>query len=302
MCTVAGAEVSGFNGEGLPADESWLYLPSGLALDPDGRLCIADFNNQRVRCLAGGTLVTVAGTGIHEYSTPGVPMVQTPFDNPIEAQWHDGRLTVLPAHESRVVREDAMGNLEIIAGTGDEGYTGDGGPAVDATFAQPCGFTWGNDGSLWIADTLNGALRRVDEAGIVSTVVSGLAGVQRVRPGEGDHVIVTDTYAGRVLDVSPEGDVTVLGEGFELPWSATLAWDGAIYVTSSGENRIFRLVDGEVELVAGTGEAGFSGDGGPATEARFSWPADTLLLDDGTLVVADMQNGRVRTIGGVATP
>ena len=54
--------------------------------------------------------------------------------------------------------------------------------------------------------------------------------------------------------------------------------------------------------VAGTGVKGFSGDGGPATEARFSWPADTLLLDDGTLVVADMQNGRVRTIGGVATP
>jgi len=302
VCTLAGADVSGFNGEGLPAPESWLYLPSGLATDPDGRLCVVDFNNQRVRCFDAGRLVTVAGNGVHEYSVPGASMLATSFDNPIDAVWQAGHLTVLPAHESRLVQADDAGNVTIIAGTGDEGYTGDGGPATEATFDQPCGFTYAGDGSLWIADTLNGALRRVDEAGIVSTVVSGLAGVQRVRPGEGDHVIVADTYAGRVIDVSPAGEVTVLAEGFLYPWSATLAWDGAVYVTSSGENRIFRIVDGEVEDVAGTGEPGFSGDGGPATEARFSWPADTLLLDDGTLVVADMQNARVRAIPGVATP
>lgn len=303
VCTGAGGEFSGFNGEGLPAPESWLYLPSGLTLDLEGRPCVVDFNNQRVRCWQAGRLVTVAGNGMHEYSWPGSPVLESPLENPIDAQWSPaGLLTVLPAHESRVIQVDDAGIVQLIAGTGDEGYTGDGGPAGEATFNQPCGFTYAGDDSLWIADTLNGALRRVDAEGIVQTIVSGLAGVQRVRPGEGDHVIVADTFAGRVLDVSPEGEVRVLAEGFVYPWSATLAWDGAIYVTSSGEHRIFRLRSGEVELVAGTGEAGFAGDGGPAVDAQFSWPADTLLLQDGTLLVADMQNGRVRTIGGVADP
>lgn len=302
VCTVAGAEMSGFNGEGLPAVESWLYLPSGLALDPDGRPCVVDFNNLRVRCLDAGRLETVAGNGLHETAIPGLSMVETPLDNPIDAQWHEGRLAVLPAHESRLVAEDEDGAVIVLAGSGEEGYSGDGGPATEAAFAQPCGFTFAGDGSVWIADTQNGAVRRIDADGLVATVLSGLPGVQRVRPGEGDHVLVADTYGGRVLDVSPAGEVEVLAEGFLYPWSATLAWDGAVYVTSSGEHRVYRVRDGETELVAGTGEGGFSGDGGRAIDARLSWPADTLLLDDGTLLVADMQNGRVRSIGGVATP
>ncbi len=301
ICTLAGADVVGFNGEGLPAPESWLYLPSALTLNPEGEPCIVDFNNNRLRCLEAGTLVTVAGNGSHEYSVPGAPLLETPIENPIDALWDaDGRLLLLPTHESRVVAADPDGKLVVIAGTGDEGYTGDGGPATEATFAQPGGIAVSDDGALWIADTLNGAVRRVGLDGVVTTVLAEVPGVQRVRPGMDGHVLVADAFAGRVLDLAPDGTSTLLGEGYRYPWSARLGHDGAVYVASSGDHQVFRLVDGEEELVAGSGEAGFSGDGGPAVDASLSWPADTLLLADGTLLIADMQSGRVRSVAGVA--
>ena len=303
ICTVAGGDVVGFNGEGLPAPESWLYLPSALTENPAGEPCIVDFNNQRVRCLSAGRLVTVAGNGFHDYSTPGTPILTTSMDNPIDAAWSaSGQLVILPVHESRVIAADEDGNVTLLAGTGDEGYTGDGGLATAATFAQPSGFALTDDGALWIADTLNGAVRRVDADGIVETVLADLPGVQRVRPGAENHVLVADSFGGRVLDLAPDGAMIVLGEGYAYPWSARLGWDGAIYVASSGESRVYRLVEGQNELVAGSGESGFSGDDGPATDARLAWPADTLLLPDGTLLIADMQNGRLRAVAGVAEP
>ncbi len=297
-CTVAGAGVSGFNGEGLPAPEAWLYLPSGLALDPDGAPCVVDFNNMRVRCLADGRLVTRAGSGVHEYSTPGAPWLQSPLENPMDATWApDGRLTVLPVHEHRVLVDDGAGRVEVYAGTGEQGYSGDGGPAVQATFSEPCGMAWAADESLWIADTLNGAVRRVDADGIVTTVVADVPGVQRVRPGAGDEVLVVDAFGGRVLAAWPDGGTEVLAEGLEYPWSAVYGPDGALVVAEGGASRVVRIDGAAVEPVFGTGEVGDDGDGGPATAARLSWPADLLFLPDGTLLVADMQAGRVRAVG-----
>lgn len=297
VCTVAGTGQSGWNGEGLAAVDSWLYLPTGLARAPDGRVCVVDFNNLRVRCLEAGRLVTVAGNGAHEYSVPGAPLRESPLENPMDAEWSaDGRLTILAVHESRVIQADEAGRVTVIAGTGEEGYAGDGGPALEADFAQPCGFTWAADGSLWIADTLNGAVRRVGPDGVVQTVLGGLDGVQRVRPGEGDEVLVTDTFGGRVLAVGPEGEMRVLGEGLSYPWSARLGPDGAVYVAASGTHQVVRLVDGAAEVLVGTGTPGDGGDDGPALEAELSWPADVLVTDDGLLWVADMQNGKVRTV------
>lgn len=297
VCTVAGAGQLGWNGEGLSALDSWLYLPTGLALDPGGRPCVVDFNNMRVRCLDAGRLVTVAGSGAHEYSVPGATLTESPLENPMDAAWSpDGRLTILAVHESRIIREDEAGRVEVIAGTGEEGYGGDGGPAIEADFAQPCGFAWAGDGSLWIADTLNGAVRRVDTDGVVHTVLGELSGVQRVRPGEGDEVLVTDTLGGRVLAVDPAGSARTIVEGLSYPWSARLGPDGAVYVAASGTHQIVRVADGAAEVIVGTGVPGSHGDGGPALDAELSWPADVLVTDDGLLLIADMQNAKVRSV------
>ncbi|MSQ02408.1 MAG: hypothetical protein EXR71_11045 [Myxococcales bacterium] len=297
ICTVVGDGSSGWNGEGLLAPDSWLYLPTGLALDPDGRPCVVDFNNFRVRCIDAGRLVTVAGNGQHLYSEPGALLAASPIENPMDIEWSpDGRLTILPVHESRVIRDDGTGRVELVAGTGDEGFAGDGGPAVDANFGQPCGIAYGADGSLWIADTQNGAVRRVGADGIIETVLDDVPGVQRVRPGAGDEMLVVDAFAGRVLAVDAEGSRRVLAEGLSYPWSARLGPDGALYVANSGAHEVLRIEDGQAAAIVGTGVAGFSGDGGPAVDATLSWPSDLLFLPDGRMLISDMQNGRVRSV------
>ncbi len=296
VCTVAGNGLSGFTGEGEPATTSALYLPSAVVLDPDGRACFVDYNNMRVRCLDAGRLVTVAGNGEHGWSIPGASALTTPLENPIDAAYSpEGRLTILATHESRVIQIDDDGLVVVIAGSGEEGYTGDGGPALQAAFGQPAGIAWASDGALWIADTLNGAVRRVGTDGIVETVLAGLDGVMRVRASSAGAVLVTDSLGGRVLRVDPDGNSETLAEGLDIPWSAREDGSG-ILVAESGGNRLLRVEDGEVEVFAGTGEGGFAGDGGPPEAAEFNWPADALRLDDGAILVADMQNARVRVV------
>lgn len=296
VCTVAGTGLSGFNGEGHAATASALYLPSALLPDAEGRACVVDYNNMRVRCLDAGRLVTVVGNGEHGWSIPGASALTTPLENPIDATLSpEGRLTVLATHESRVIQLDEEGLVEVIAGSGEEGYSGDGGPALEAAFGQPGGIAWATDGALWVADTLNGAVRRVGTDGFVETVLGGLAGVMRVRPSTEGAVLVSDSLGGRVLRLAADGTVETLAEGLDIPWSAREDGTG-ILVAESGGNRLLRVEGGEVEVLAGTGEGGFSGDGGPAEEATFQWPADMLRLDDGSILVADMQNARVRVL------
>jgi len=296
VCTVAGSGLSGFTGEGEPATTSALYLPSAVLLDPDGRACVVDYNNMRVRCLDAGRLVTVAGNGEHGWSIPGESALSTPLENPIDATYSpEGRLTILATHESRVIQIDEDGLVEVIAGSGEEGYTGDGGPALGAAFGQPSGIAWASDGALWIADTLNGAVRRVGTDGIVETVLAGVDGVMRVRASTAGAVLVSDSLGGRVLRLDPAGNSETLAEDLDIPWSAREDGSGVL-VAESGANRVLRVERGEVEVLAGTGEGGFSGDGGPAEEAEFNWPADMLRLDDGSILVADMQNARVRVL------
>lgn len=287
---MAGTGDLGFNGEGLPAPLSWLYLPSAVLLDPERRLVIVDYNNMRVRHLDDARLVTIVGNGGHEYSTPGAEALATDLENPVDAAYGpDGLLHVLPAHESRLIQVDTSGLIQVVVGTGEEGYTGDGGPALGATLYQAQGFCFDSTGAIWIADTLNGAIRRVAD-GTIDTVLAGLGGPQRVRCGHG-RVLATDTFSGRIIEFSEESlEFEVIAEGLSYPWSAVPTAEGWI-AASSGSHEILDQ-DG---VLAGSGEAGFSGDGDPALDAQLSWPADVFPVDDG-FYVADMQNARVRFV------
>ncbi len=275
----------------MPAPLSWLYLPSAVLLDPDGRLVIVDYNNMRVRRLDDGLLTTLVGSGGHEFSTPGADALATDLENPVDAAYGpDGLLYVLPAHESRLIQVDTSGLIQVVVGTGEEGYTGDGGPALEATLDQAQGFCFDSTGAIWIADTLNGAIRRVVD-GTIETVLEGLGGPQRVRCGHG-RVLATDTFSGRIIEFSEESlEFAVIAEGLSYPWSAVPTADGWI-AASSGSHEILDQ-DG---VLAGTSEGGSSGDGGPALDAQLSWPADILPVDGG-FYVADMQNARVRFVG-----
>lgn len=296
-----GTGVSGYNGGGTVATETWLYLPITVEFAPDGAPLIVDYNNNVIREIRDGIAVTVAGNSLHDYSVFGAEALDSPLENPIDAQYGpDGLLYILPSHESRLIRVDEAGQMELVFGTGDEGYTGDGGPALLATFAQPSAFDIDDDGVVWVADTLNGALRRIGTDGVVSTALAGLEAPQRVR-AYGAEVFVTDTLAGTILRYDPATTLSEVAiDGLATPWGFEVGPDGAWYVADSGNAQVLRVVDGVREAIAGTGEAGFGGDEGPATGAMLHWPSDVAIGDSGEVFITDMQNARVRVISAKA--
>lgn len=300
ICTVMGTGQMGYNGGGNDALDTWLYLPTTVEIAPDGAVLVVDFNNNVLRELRDGLAVTVAGNGFHEYAIPGANALASPLENPIDARYGpDGMLYILSPHESRLIRVDDAGIIEVVAGTGDEGYTGDGGDALLATFGQPCGFDIDTEGAIWIADTLNGSLRRVAPGGGVSTVLTGLGLPQRVRVQDGG-VYVTDTVAGTIVYYDPErGTSDTVVDGLSTPWGFEIGPGGQFYVADSGASQVVRVDSDTREIIAGTGEAGFSGDEGPATEAQLAWPSDVAFGPDGELYISDMQNARVRRVLGV---
>lgn len=299
ICTVMGTGDMGYNGGGLPAIETWLYLPITVEFTPDGTPLIVDYNNNVIRELRDTQAVTVAGIGFHDYSVLGGDALESPLENPIDARYGpDGLLYILPAHESRLLRVGDTNKIEVVVGTGDEGYTGDGGPATLATFGQPSSFDIDDSGTIWIADTKNGALRRIGTDGVVTTALSGLGAPQRVR-AEGDSIFVCDPLSSTIIRYQPTTAASeVVLDELLAPWGFEVGPDGSWYVADSGNAQILRIRDGEREVFAGTGEAGFSGDEGPATEAMLSWPSDIAIDDAGSVYITDMQNARVRKIAG----
>ena len=301
ITTVMGTGDMGYNGGGGEAVDTWLYLPTTVSLALDGVPLVVDFNNMLIRELRDGKAITVAGNALHEYSVPGNAALDSPLENPFDARYgSDGLLYILPNHENRLLRVNREGVIEVIAGTGDEGYSGDGGDCLFATFGQPGSFDIDADGVIWVADTLNYALRRVGADGIVTTVVSDLGQPQRVRVFDG-AVYVTDELLGAIIRYDPiSAEVTTELEGLSIPWGVEFTADGTMYVADSGNNQVLKVSRGDVEVVAGTGEGGFSGDGGLAVDAELDWPADIAITSAGEIYIADMRNARVRMISAPA--
>ena len=256
-CVVAGDGRAAYDGDGLLAVESALYLPSGALRWPDGRLAIVDYNNYRIRAIDGdGLLDTVAGDGDHGYATPGAALLDSSFENPIAAVLGpDGLVYVAAQHEGRVhVLRDGV--VEVVAGSGVLAFGGDGGDALAAQLWDPVGLAF--DGAdLYVSDDFTHRVRRVRD-GVIDTVVG------------------------------PE----------DLDRPAGLAVDGRnLYIADSGHHRIvaYDLDTGGLTVVAGTGESGHAGDGGPAAAAALRSPQG-LAAHDGTLFVADSGNHVVRRI------
>lgn len=286
ICTVVGLHdflSRGFNGDGLPATETMLYFPTDLDFDGEGRLIVVDFNNQRIRRVeADGTVQTLAGTGMHAYATPGLPVLESAFENPVDIEvLPDGRMLLSELHAGRVLELAVDGFVQIYAGTGEVGYAGDDGPAFRAALSESYGITTDPDGILYIADTDNHCIRGVTPEPVP---IEGHADARLIWnvAGHGDP--------GLVDGAGPDAR-------FQRPHHLT--WhDGALYVADMA-NHVVRRVDlasGAVETLAGTGQRGYSGDGGPAIEAQLTEPTGVAIRDDGTLYIADRGNHLIREI------
>jgi sugar lactone lactonase YvrE len=176
ISTAVGTGVAGFGGDGGPGAKAQLRQPHCIIRDRDGSMLICDIGNHRIRRvnLQTGMIDTWAGTGGRGPTPDGAPIAGTPLNGPRAiTSSPDGNLYVVLREGNAVYRLDPRaGRIYHVAGTGETGYSGDGGPAKLARLSGPKGIVWSPDGSLYLADTESHTIRRIDlKTGIITTVV-----------------------------------------------------------------------------------------------------------------------------------
>ena len=262
--------------DGGPATSADLNLPFGLAVDGVGNLYIADSQHYRIRKVDAqtGDISTIAGTGTQGDTGDNSPATAADIGIP-DGLAIDGAGDLFFADEAEnVVRriDGATGTITTVAGTGAEGFYGDGGAATAAHLDAPAGITVDGNGNLYIADTVNNRIRRVDTAsGLITTVAGG----------------------GTGSDGGPASSASL-----NLPYGVAFDATGNMFIPDSGNNRIRRVdaATAAISTVAGTGAQGFSGDGGAPTAAALYSPFAVAIDPAGNLYIADTQNYRVRKV------
>lgn len=332
VSTVVGTGTAGFGGDGGPASAAQLFGPDGLAFDPSGNLYVADWQNLRVRKVTpAGTITTFAGTGDWGYSGDGGPALSANVI-PVGVGFdRSGNLHIAEWDNHRVRKVDASTlTISTVAGSGLLGYTGDGGPATKAGLRMPRRFVFDTQGNLYLADAESHRIRRITNAsGLpIQTVVGiGLEGMtgdggpaEAARlyypsgvafDAQGNLFLTAGADQGRVrrVDAATKVITTWAGGGdqtgdgipataarLQEPQGLVVDAGGDVYVAEMAGHRV-RKVDSAtrtITTVAGTGTAGTTGDGGPATAAALESPADVALDGTGGLLIA--QYGRVRRV------
>ena len=256
----------------LPDTEAPFFSPRGIAFGPDGGLYVAQSSLAQIqRIVPDGSFSTVAGSGTHGFGGDNGPATEASLRFPSGvAVAADGTTYIADAGNNRIRKVDPDGTITTVAGDGTRGSTGDGGPAVEASLSNPRQIALGPEGNLYIADSGNSLVRRVDAGGIITS------------------------FVGSTFRQPPP---TVAVASFSTP--SALAFDGAgdLYVTEEFGSRVIviRSSDLSVETFAGTGESGFGGDGGAANEARLNMPRG-IAVGGNTVYIADTQNHRVREV------
>jgi sugar lactone lactonase YvrE len=278
ISTIAGTGIPGYSGDGGPALNAQISVPEGIAGDSAGNVYIADDLNHVVRMVSAGTgtITTIAGNGNYGYSGDGGPATSAElgyiFDVAVDAA---GNLFIVDAPNAVVRMVSAStGTITTFAGNGTPGYSGDGGAATNAELDYPTGIALDAAGNLFIADTQNSVIRRVNrQTGAITTIA-----------GNG-----TNGYSG-------DGGPATAAALFFPP---RLAIDGSnnLYICDNG-NAVVRLVNaatGTITTYAGNGNQTSSGDGGPATSAGLTC-GDVAVDAAANLYIADAGNNLVRIV------
>ena len=325
ITTLAGSGDPGFGGDGGPATDAQLNGPSGVAVDVTGNLYIADSANQRIRSVdPAGTITTVAGNGTSGFSGDGGRAIGAQINGPIDvAADASGNLFIADQHNNRVRKVDTAGTITTLAGNGGCcSFGGDGGPATGAQLSNPSRVAVDASGNLFIVDSGNRRIRKVDPAGTITTFVGSLTSVWLTPSGvavdASGNLFIADSYDNRIHKVDTTGTITtVAGNGSvgssgdggpatsaQLSGPSGVAIDAAgnLLIADSGNNRIRRVdLAGTITTVAGNGIAGFGGDGGLATSAQLDNPSGVAVDLAGDLFIADLWNQRIRKVDTTGT-
>jgi DNA-binding beta-propeller fold protein YncE len=278
----------GYAGDYGPAMQAWLDTPGGLAVSPNGDVYIADSNNDVIRVVdARGNIEPVAGN--HDlgtgFSGDNGPAILAQLDTPDGvAIAPDGDLIVADSHNDRIRRVDQQtGVITTIAGSGENGYDGDEKRATEAALNTPSAVAAAPNGDIYIADTLNYRVRMIAaRTGMIHTIAGD--GSPGASQNAGDGGLATAAH-------------------LNMPSDVAIAPNGDVYIADMHHNRV-RKVDAKTHVIttiAGTGIWGYSGDDGPATQARLAGPAGVAVVAEPggkvTIFIADYYNGHVRAVG-----
>lgn len=335
ISTIAGTGAPAYGGDGGLATSAIIHNPVGIATDLAGNIYIADRNNYRIRKIStSGVITTIVGTGSAGFSGDGGAATAATINYPGDIVLDNlGNLYFADSYNNCVRMVNTSGIITTIAGTGIAGYSGDGGAATSAKLNIPIGIALdASTGTIYIADQQNHRVRKVNAAGIISTIVgngtvgySGDGGPSTsalinypnyVSVDQTGNVYVTDNGNHCIRKISTTGIITtVAGNGLagatgdggpataaRLNYPAGTSFDsaGKLYIADYGNNRI-RIVNasGTITTIAGTGGAGFAGDGGTATAALLGLPIDVAFNLAGDVLIADYGNNRLRLIGAI---
>ncbi len=340
--TIAGNGKKMFAGDGGPATGATLSFPHGIAVDKNDNVLISDKGNYRIRKISqGGIIHTIAGNGIRgnigddmpamkasiygatslklnnkeevfivspsgfvslirkidekgimrkflETVTPkylksianskykgkvqtGELAIITTFSD--FAFDHKGNMFISDRLNHQIRKVDSKGNISTIAGTGESSHYGDGGPATEAAFRDPSALATDKEGNLYIGDSANNMVRKIDTKGIISTIAGN---GNHETTGDGGPAVKAGIRNIDYLAVSPQGEV---------------------YIAGMNSNSVRKITkDGRIVTVAGTGSQGYSGDGGPATKAMLKSPVAIAFDSKGNLFITDMGNNRIRKV------
>ncbi|HEY3128875.1 MAG TPA: hypothetical protein VGL91_05415 [Acidobacteriota bacterium] len=333
ITTIAGTAFSGYSGDGGPATAATLNLPAGVAFDPSGNLVIADWANDVIRkVVPSGIITTIAGNGRTGYSGDGSAALAASLSGPLGIAYDSaGNLYVADSGNQVVRRISTNGIITTVAGSGVPGFSGDGGPALAARLNSPRSVLLDARGTLYIVDSGNRRVRKVDTTGVISTVAGNGAegfsgdngpatqaaiGSPRALAFDlAGNLFISNAGGGRIRRVDSTGIITTVagsssgfnGDGKALATSFYLVTGmlfdstGNVLVADSGNGRIRRIDPaGTVTTIAG----GVAGDGNPATSSNLNSPDNISVDNSGNLFIVEGSSHRVRkvdTAGQIST-
>lgn len=333
ITTVAGTGQAGYSGHGGLSTNARLNEPFHVCFGPNGEMYIADASNHCIRRVEqqSGQISTVAGCGRKGYSGDGGLATAAAMNEPYGVVADSQSNLYIVDRLNACIRyvEIKSGLISTLAGTGKQGYGGDGGPAKQAQLREPNGLALDGHGALYIADVSDNRIRKVDlKTGIITTVCGtglrkfagdgGLAvnasidGARAVDVDRAGNIYICEREGNRIRKINAKSGIirTIAGTGtegysgdngtalmatFNGPKWVSVDSRGMVYVVDT-ENHCVRRIDqktGIITTIAGCGQLGDSGDGGPAKDARMNRPHG-CIVHNGILYIADTENHRVR--------
>jgi hypothetical protein len=279
LTVIAGTGEGGYGGDGGPAINALLNAPHDIAFDAEGNLLVADTFNHRIRRIdRQGFITTIAGSGVAPYTGYGSAAPKDTLNNPQGvAVDRAGNILIADTYNRVVRRLNRDGTMTVVAGSV-VGLSGDGGPAIEAQLNLPMAVTAGPDDSVYVSDAANSRIRRITADGKIQTV-TGFGG--------GDGI----GGAGFAGDGGPAEKARLFS-----PADVKSDTAGNLYISDSGNNRVRVIRGGVITTIAGTGRAGFGGDGKEAGASELNTPQKLAVAKDGSVFVADRANHRVRKI------